>query len=150
MFTPLDIENKKFQKQMMNGYNVDEVDDFLDELTIEYEKLYKENAELRNQVESSKKDLEQYKSIEKTLQNTLLMAQKSADDIKKVAEQEAEQIVKNAQDKVQFSVEEITKETENKRRELMELKKQSDVYRAKMEALLISQLELLKEMKEED
>ena len=118
MFTPLDIENKKFQKQMMNGYNVDEVDDFLDELTIEYEKLYKENAELRNQVESSKKDLEQYKSIEKTLQNTLLMAQKSADDIKKVAEQEAEQIVKNAQDKVQFSVEEITKETENKRREL--------------------------------
>ena len=78
------------------------------------------------------------------------MAQKSADDIKKVAEQEAEQIVKNAQDKVQFSVEEITKETENKRRELMELKKQSDVYRAKMEALLISQLELLKEMKEED
>ena len=150
MFTPLDIENKKFQKQMMNGYNVDEVDDFLDELTIEYEKLYKENAELRNQVESSKKDLEQYKSIEKTLQNTLLMAQKSADDIKKVAEQEAEQIVKNAQDKVQFSVEEINKETENKRRELMELKKQSDVYRAKMEALLISQLELLKEMKEED
>ena len=150
MFTPLDIENKKFQKQMMNGYNVDEVDDFLDELTIEYEKLYKENAELRNQVESSKKDLEQYKSIEKTLQNTLLMAQKSADDIKKVAEQEAEQIVKNAQDNVQFSVEEITKETENKRRELMELKKQSDVYRAKMEALLISQLELLKEMKEED
>lgn len=150
MFTPLDIENKKFQKQMMNGYNVDEVDDFLDELTIEYEKLYKENAELRATVENSQKDLEQYRSIEKTLQNTLLMAQKSADDIKKVAEQEAEQIVKNAQDKVQFSVEEITKETENKRRELMELKKQSDVYRAKMEALLISQLELLKEMKEED
>ena len=150
MFTPLDIENKKFQKQMMNGYNVDEVDDFLDELTIEYEKLYKENAELRATVENSQKDLEQYRSIEKTLQNTLLMAQKSADDIKKVAEQEAEQIVKNAQDKVQFSVEEITKETENKRRELMELKKQSDVYRAKMEALLISQLELLTEMKEED
>lgn len=150
MFTPLDIENKKFQKQMMNGYNVDEVDDFLDELTVEYEKLYKENAELRLAVENSQKDLEQYRSIEKTLQNTLLMAQKSADDIKKVAEQEAEQIVKSAQDKVKFSVEEITKETENKRRELMELRKQSDVYRAKMEALLISQLELLKEMKEED
>ena len=150
MFTPLDIENKKFQKQMMNGYNVDEVDDFLDELTIEYEKLYKENAELKASMENSRKDLDQYKSIEKTLQNTLLMAQKSADDIKKVAEQEAEQIIKSAQDKVQFSVEEINKETENKRRELIELKKQSDVYKAKMEALLISQLELLKEMKEDD
>ena len=150
MFTPLDIENKKFQKQMMNGYNVDEVDDFLDELTIEYEKLYKENAELKASMENSRKDLDQYKSIEKTLQNTLLMAQKSADDIKKVAEQEAEQIIKSAQDKVQFSLEEINKETENKRRELIELKKQSDVYKAKMEALLISQLELLKEMKEDD
>ena len=32
MITPLDIENKKFSKQMMNGYNVDEVDEFLDEL----------------------------------------------------------------------------------------------------------------------
>ena len=45
MLTPLDIENKKFQKQMMNGYNVDEVDDFLDEITVDYEKLYKENTD---------------------------------------------------------------------------------------------------------
>ena len=42
MLTPLDIENKKFSKQMMNGYNVEEVDDFLDELTADYEKIYKE------------------------------------------------------------------------------------------------------------
>ena len=33
MITPLDIENKKFSKQMVNGYNVDEVDEFLDEIT---------------------------------------------------------------------------------------------------------------------
>ena len=43
MITPLDIENKKFSKQMVNGYNVDEVDEFLDEITADYEKLYKEN-----------------------------------------------------------------------------------------------------------
>ena len=135
---------------MMNGYNVDEVDDFLDELTIEYEKLYKENSELKMSIGNSQKDLEQYKSIEKTLQNTLLMAQKSADDIKKVAEQEAEQIIKNAQSRVQFSLDEITKETENKKRELIELRKQTDIYKAKMEALLISQLELLKDMKEDE
>ena len=41
MITPLDIENKKFSKQMVNGYNVDEVDEFLDEITADYEKLYK-------------------------------------------------------------------------------------------------------------
>ena len=46
MITPLDIENKKFSKQMVNGYNVDEVDEFLDEITADYEKLYKENMGL--------------------------------------------------------------------------------------------------------
>ena len=44
MLTPLDIENKKFSKQMMSGYSVDEVDEFLDEITADYEKLYKESA----------------------------------------------------------------------------------------------------------
>ena len=41
MITPLEIENKKFSKQMMNGYSVEEVDEFLDELTVDYEKAYK-------------------------------------------------------------------------------------------------------------
>lgn len=149
MITPLDIENKKFQKQMMNGYNVDEVDDFLDEVTVDYERLYKENTELRDAVEKSKKDLEQYKNIEVTLQNTLVMAQKTADDIKKAAEVEAEKILSSAREKVQTSVDELTKESEIKKREFLETKKQFDIYKAKMEALLISQLELLKDMKED-
>ena len=42
MITPLDIENKKFNKQMMNGYNVDEVDEFLDQVMQDYETNYKE------------------------------------------------------------------------------------------------------------
>ena len=46
MLTPLDIENKRFTKTI-KGYNVDEVDDFLDQLTLEYEKMYKENAEFK-------------------------------------------------------------------------------------------------------
>ena len=54
MLTPLDIENKRFGRSI-KGYNVDEVDEFLDELTVQYEKLYKENAELKEQVEGSKK-----------------------------------------------------------------------------------------------
>ena len=55
MLTPLDIENKRFAKQKLGGYNVDEVDDFLDELTLEYGKLYKENTELKEQKESQAK-----------------------------------------------------------------------------------------------
>ena len=150
MLTPLDIENKKFQKQMMNGYNVDEVDDFLDEITADYEKLYKENSELNAEIERSKADLEKYKNIEDTLQNTLVMAQKTADDIKTNAQDEADNIIKGARAKMQTSVDELTKDLETRKREYAETKKQFDIYRAKMEALLISQLELLKDMNEDN
>ena len=85
MITPLDIENKKFTKQMMKGYNVDEVDDFLDELTLEYGKLYKENAELKAQREELDTNVGKYKNIENTIQNTLIMAQKTADEVQEVA-----------------------------------------------------------------
>ena len=51
MITPLDIENKRFSKQMVNGYSVEEVDDFLDELTVDYTKNYKEVNELRAKVD---------------------------------------------------------------------------------------------------
>ena len=89
MITPLDIENKKFSKQMMNGYNVDEVDDFLDELSVDYSKNYKDVTELKTKVEELNKSLVQYKSIEETLQNTLVMAQSTADDVRNVAKQQA-------------------------------------------------------------
>lgn len=83
MLTPLDIENKKFSKQMMNGYSIDEVDDFLDELTIDYEKMYKELQETKSKVEELNKNLEHYKNIEETLQSTLIMAQSTAEEVKK-------------------------------------------------------------------
>ena len=86
MITPLDIENKKFSKQMVNGYNVDEVDEFLDEITADYEKLYKENKALKDNAEELHNDVGQYKDIESTLQNTLIIAQKTADEVQNVSE----------------------------------------------------------------
>ncbi len=149
MLTPLDIENKRFSKTL-KGYNVDEVDDFLDDLTIDYEKLYKENIELREQIEQNKKDLEHYKNVEHTLQNTLIMAQTTADDIKANAQTRAEQIVRDAQSEARRASEEITKEEFEIRKRTEELKRQFGVYKAKMEALLISQLELLQDDKKEE
>ena len=146
MITPLDIENKKFAKQMMNGYNVDEVDDFLDELTLDYGKLYKENAELKAQREELDSNVGKYKNIENTIQNTLIMAQKTADEVQEVAKKQAEQIIKDAEFQAKNSVEELNTQILLKQKELEELQKQFDVYKAKMESLLISQLELLKDV----
>ena len=120
MYTPLDIENKKFSKQMVNGYSVEEVDDFLDELTIDYEKIYKQVGEATKKASDMEEELKKYKNIENTLQNTLVMAQTTADEIKELAKQQADQIVKEAQGTAKQEVIEIE--------------------------LLISQLELLKDM----
>ena len=149
MITPLDIENKRFGKQKLGGYNVNEVDDFLDELTLEYGKLYKENAELKAQREELDSNVGKYKNIENTLQNTLVMAQKTADEITVVAKQQAEQIIKDAEYQAKTSVDELNTQIFSKQKELDDLKKQFDVYKAKMESLLISQLEILKDIKED-
>ena len=66
MITPLDIENKKFSKRALNGYSTEEVDDFLDELTIDYEKLYKEVGEYKQTVDKQNVELEKYKQMEST------------------------------------------------------------------------------------
>ena len=147
MLTPLDIENKKFSKQIMNGYSVEEVDDFLDELTKDYEKLYKEVADSKNKLEDMQENIEKYKSIESTLQNTLVMAQNTADEVREVAKQQAEQIISEAQVEAKKTISELEQEIVLKRKEIEDLQKQFDVYKAKMESLLISQLELLKEVK---
>ena len=149
MITPLDIENKRFGKQKLGGYNVNEVDDFLDELTLEYGKIYKENAELKAQREELDNNVGKYKNIENTLQNTLVMAQKTADEITAVAKQQAEQIIKDAEYQAKTSVDELNTQIFSKQKELEDLKKQLDVYKAKMESLLISQLEILKDIKED-
>ena len=150
MITPLDIENKKFGKQMMNGYSVEEVDDFLDDLTVDYSKNYKEISELRGKVDELNASLAHYKTIETTLQNTLLMAQETAEEVKNVAKQKSEQIITDARAAAEKQVNELNNEILTKQKSLDDIKKQFDIYKAKMESLLISQLELLKEVNKDN
>lgn len=149
MLTPLDIENKRFTKTI-KGYNVDEVDDFLDQVTVEYERLYKENSEYKGKFDQLNKELEHYKTVEHTLQSTLLMAQSTAEDIKIMAQKQADQIIDDAKKESQKILEGINKDEVEIRRKTEDLKKQFEVYKAKMEALLISQLELLQDKDNED
>ena len=161
MITPLDIENKKFSKQMMNGYNVDEVDDFLDQIMKDYETNYKELTAMKTKVDELTNALNHYKTIESTLQNTLVMAQSTAEEVKSVAKQQADQIISEAQkeaetiirntkDSAAKALAEIEQQTRIKEQQYSDVKKQFDIYKAKMESLLISQSELIKEINKED
>ena len=161
MITPLDIENKRFSKQVVNGYNVEDVDDFLDELVEDYGKNYKDLAEANEKIEKLTNDLEQYKNIEATLKNTLVVAQSTAEEVKNVAKQQAQQIIndakaqaeeilKQAKGNSERRLTEIEQQISIKERRMEEVKKQFDVYKAKMESLLISQEELIKEINKDD
>ena len=131
------------------GYSVDEVDDFLDQLTVELEKKCKELSTTTKEVEHLRTELEHYKGMESTIQNTLVIAQSAADEVKNNAKQQANQIIKDAEGTARQSVETLSQSIVIKKKELEDLDKQLDVFRAKMESLLISQLELIKDTKKE-
>ena len=149
MLTPLDIENKRFAKQM-KGYSVEEVDDFLDEIGVDYAKKNKELTEAYKKIEELEASMQKYKTLEETLQNTLIMAQSTAEEVKKVAKQQADQIIKEAKVTVQKEADGLEQQISYKRKALEDIKKEFDIYKAKMESLLISQLELLKEVNKND
>ncbi len=146
MITPLDIENKTFSKQIVNGYSTQEVHEFMAELLKDYERIYKENIEYKDKVNILNQGIQHYKSIEETLQNALVVAQGTAETVKQNAKAEAENIVKEAELSALKSVDEINQKVIEKQVKLEETQKQFDMYKAKMEALLISQLELLKDI----
>ena len=150
MITPLDIENKRFSKKKLNGYDPDEVDDFLDELTRDYEVLYKKSKESDKEIEDLKEKLDHYVQIESTLQNTLIMAQSAAKEVKDAAQKQADQMISEALSKSKEATFDIEQEKINKQKELDALERQISVYKTKMESLLLSQLDLLKEMNKDN
>jgi len=78
------------------------------------------------------------------------MAQSTAEEVKNVAKQKADQIIEEAKANAQKQVDELNNEIIQKQKELDDVKKQFDIYKAKMESLLISQLELIKDINKED
>ncbi len=84
MLTPIDIHNKEFTKGF-RGYNESEVDEFLDQIVNDYEKLCRNNEELKERIARSERDVEQYKKLESSLQDTLLVAQRTAEEVTSAA-----------------------------------------------------------------
>ncbi len=148
MITPLDIQNKEFSKGL-RGYKEVEVDSFLDEVIRDYERLIKENEELKEKNEIIQKKLEHYDNIEDTLKNTLVVAQKTAEEVNINAKNKSQQIIESAEheakkiiEKAQYEVVEIQKEYENIKKEML-------VFKMRFNTLLKSQLETSEKFFEE-
>ena len=116
--TPLDIQQKQFATRF-RGFDMEEVDSFLEILREEMEELLRDNANLREESRRFEKQLKEYKNIETTLKDTLISTQQmveeyqttaknSADLIKKEAELQANEMISAAQNKVVKIHEDIT------------------------------------------
>jgi len=93
--SPLDIHQKQFQKKWP-GYHPGEVRNFLDMVQSEMEALVRENSQLKESLKKSEAALVDYKEREKSLKDTLVMAQKMTEEIKAGALKEAEIVLSEA------------------------------------------------------
>ncbi len=145
MITPVDIQNHEFTKQAF-GYGKHQVDEFLLEVSAEFEKTYRENLELKDRVTMLNDSLRQYKAMEEALQNTLMFAQNTAEEVKKNAQEKADLIVKDAEQKAKDIVTSAETKVFESERKLEELKNEYAVFKSKFEALLEGQKKLLEEI----
>ncbi len=100
MLKPMDIHNKEFKKSM-RGYDAEEVDEFLDEIIVDYEKMQREIDMLKTQLSNYSENMNNYREKEISLNNALVSAQRFADQLKQDAEGRAAEIIAQAEEEAQ-------------------------------------------------
>ncbi len=96
MFTPQQIEQISFGKATFGGYNMEDVDSFLEPLTDDYITLYKENALLKSKMKVLVSKLEEYRNNEASMKDAIVNAQKTCDMMVKEAEAKCAQMLTDA------------------------------------------------------
>ncbi|NLN47707.1 MAG: DivIVA domain-containing protein [Clostridiales bacterium] len=142
MLTPMDIRNRQFKKGF-RGYNEDDVDLFMDKIVADFEKMYRDNNELKDRVNMFNERLESYSEMEKTLQSTLVIAQRTSEDIVTNARKEAELIIKESEEKRKEIISQANMDILDLNRDIEELKKQLQIFKTRYRTFLESELESL-------
>jgi cell division initiation protein len=140
MITPLEIQNKQFSKKI-RGYDENEVDEFLDRLTEDYEGIYRENANLKDRINILEDKLKHYTGMETSLQNALVLAQSTADEAAKNAHEKGELIIKQAEEEARRIIERANEKIMHIEEQYQEAKRQMYIFRTRFKTLLEAQLE---------
>lgn len=143
--TPNEISNKDF-KRNFRGYDMDEVDIFLDALKDDYEKVLKLNSSLKEQIIVLKEKVEQYSNMENTLQNTLVLAQSAAQQAKENSEKEAGIVIKEAEREAQTLVSNAEKKVDDINKEYETIKNHFYQFKSRFKALISAQLETVEKL----
>ncbi len=142
MLSPIDIANKEFHGSF-RGYNQTEVDEFLEAIVRDYEQVLTERDEFREKLDGMNQRLEYYHTLEETLNQTLLVAQGTAEEVKNNARKEADLILKEARHQADKLVAEGEAGRERLENNYQELRKETQLFKAQLKSLLQTQLELL-------
>lgn len=139
MITPLEIQNKEFRRTF-RGYNAKNVDEFLDEIIQDYERIYKENIELKDKVNMLADQIRQYNTLEETLKSTLIVAQTTADEVTSSARQKAENIIEDAEIQGQKLIQIARNDVRNIKKEYDNLKKEIFIFKTRYQSFIEAQL----------
>lgn len=145
MITPMDIENKDFKKGF-RGYNEDEVDEFLDKVKEDFENLYRENLDLKEKIKLYQEQVSRYKTIEKTLNDTLITAQAAAKDTCDAANKKAKIIVEDAELRSKQIIENCKEKIVVLTKEYDDLVKEFKIFRNKFKSLIQDEMTNLDEI----
>ncbi len=146
MITPNDIATKDFKKVAV-GYSPEEVDTFLDDIYVDYERLYRESQNPKEQpkpaepVETAAAGAAQYKNLEKTLERTIVLAETAAEEMKTAAK--AEQIVKEARLQAQELLTAARMKSYELEQDIDALQTRYELMKTRVKLLLYAEIELL-------
>ncbi len=142
MLTPVDIQNKEFKSGGL-GYDKRNVESFVSKLAQDYETLYRENMDYKDKIKNLNSMVSNYRSMEKTLQKALVLAEKTAEETKVAAEKEAKNIEKQANVRAQIMIADAKDEIRHIQEKSLALSRQFDAFKAQFKAILLSNLNLL-------
>lgn len=137
--TPIDIQNKEFEK-VFRGYKQDEVDEFLDRVAKDFEQVVKDKLNLEEKVLQLEEKISQYQKLENTLHNSIIVAQETAEDVKRNANKEAELIRKEAEKESQRIIEEARYKASRIVAEHEEMYKQAQIFKLRFRSFIEAQL----------
>ena len=140
--SPVEIRQQEFTKKM-RGYDTDEVQNFLESLAEELEKLNSENESLKEDLQSLTEQVNEYKKIEKNLQDTLLKAQDNSAKSMEATKKQTNLMIKEAELKASQIIEKARENTNEIRNAVINLREEKDLILAKLKAIVSSQSNLL-------
>ena len=148
MMTPQEVGSQSFSKATLGGYNLAQVDEFLDVLTEDYTALYNENAILKNKLKVLSETVEEYRATDTAMRKALLAAQQMADNMVEEAKKKQAELVSEAERGAQERVAELQKSIATEEYRLRQAQKSTAAYVKKLTALHDKELDYLSALDE--